>query len=375
MKDYVAILSLPLKSNYGGLLQAYALNKVISNMGKRVVNLNRIGRGNGLIKYYTKKYFVKKIGKILFPQNSDMFISKYVNKSIDLFSTSELENYCCGKFEAIVVGSDQCWRPKYLPCVDDYFLKFLKNDQKVKKVSYAASFGVENIEYSDKELESCRQLIGRFDAVSVRENSAVEMCKEFFSFNEAVHVLDPTMLLEKNNYLELLDTSQIRSGVFIYVLDFNKDKKKIIGNVKSYLGKRSFEMKPKYLSRKLYSIFANSVIAPSVEKWIKSFRDAEFIVTDSFHGCVFSIIFNKPFLAIANKNRGQSRFTSLLHMFGLEDRLINNLDEFHESMIDKKIDWKSVNLILSQQRAMSIKYLNDSLLGRSSKANHLKGSV
>jgi exopolysaccharide biosynthesis predicted pyruvyltransferase EpsI len=98
-----------------------------------------------------------------------------------------------------------------------------------------------------------------------------------------------------------------------------------------------------------------------VEEWIRGFMDAEFVVTDSFHGTVFSIIFNKPFISIANESRGTTRFTSLLKMFNLENRLIFSPEELNLDKV-KEIDWGNVNEILEQDKERAIFFLKRNLL-------------
>lgn len=99
---------------------------------------------------------------------------------------------------------------------------------------------------------------------------------------------------------------------------------------------------------------------PPVEEWIRGFMDAEFVVTDSFHGTVFSIIFNKPFISIANESRGTTRFTSLLKLFQLEDKLVHSLSDFNLTGY-KEINWENVNSILEREKTSSIQFLKENL--------------
>jgi hypothetical protein len=101
---------------------------------------------------------------------------------------------------------------------------------------------------------------------------------------------------------------------------------------------------------------------PCPSQWLKGFQDAEFIITDSFHGTVFSILNNKPFIALGNEMRGMSRFKSLLRMFGLQDRLVLSPSlERTKSLIDRDIDWLKVNSILDRERAKALNYLKENL--------------
>jgi exopolysaccharide biosynthesis predicted pyruvyltransferase EpsI len=102
-------------------------------------------------------------------------------------------------------------------------------------------------------------------------------------------------------------------------------------------------------------------VFPPVTAWLRGFIDADFIVTDSFHGSIFSILFNKPFLAIGNKKRGMERFNSLMKMFGLEERLIYSPEELTDEIIDAPVDWKRVNSIRSDKKECAINFLSNNL--------------
>ena len=131
-----------------------------------------------------------------------------------------------------------------------------------------------------------------------------------------------------------------------------KYSREFIKNAEDELGLKAFEVQPKHkgLSKTAVQEDLQGCVYPSVTKWLRAFVDADFVITDSFHGCVFSIIFNKPFVAIGNKGRGLARFESLLKMFGLEDRL-------NSSQLTTEIDWESVNGKLNSYREISKNFI------------------
>ena len=211
----IGILTQPLKTNYGGLIQAYALKTTLEKQNHEVTIINRVGflRRNQKtsIKILTKikKAIFKVLGKdkkILkeiqdrIDSNCAQFIQKYIKHvSADIKTLDALYEYINKmQFEGYVVGSDQIWRPSYSPCIENYFIDFC-NDEKVKKIAYAASFGGVTWEYTIKETTICSALAKRFNAISVREDSGVDLCNKYLGV-EAKHVLDPTMLLEKEEY-------------------------------------------------------------------------------------------------------------------------------------------------------------------------------
>ena len=193
-----------------------------------------------------------------------------------------------------------------------------------------------------------------FDAVSVREESGVTLCKEHLGVN-ASWVLDPTLLVDTRYYVEHIakdETDYPSSMCFGYILDSSDEKEAIFNHIATTQGLQM-------------SSFQNvddsdNGAAPSVESWLKAFHDAEFVFTDSFHGCVFSIIFNKPFVVYGNVNRGMARFHSLLSMFGLKNRLVTTPDDA-ANVAYQPVDWDAVNIRLSELRKVSKEFLFTSL--------------
>lgn len=148
------------------------------------------------------------------------------------------------------------------------------------------------------------------------------------------------------------------NGIYTYVLDRDDKKNSIITAIENKLDLTSFFCQPKtsILNPKSFNI--EDYVYPKVEEWIKGFYDAKFVVTDSFHGTIFSIIFNKPFVAIVNKERGASRFESLLNLLGLQDRLVYNNDKkIINELIETPIDYKEVNDRLIKLKESSLNFL------------------
>ena len=229
----IAILTQPLKSNYGGLLQAYALQKSLSKLGHDATTVNRFFLPKTKLKVLEN--FIKRVLLVyikgrkdieVFPlqpskkeqeimaTNTSAFIKNNIALTKTISSTVELEEMI-EEYDAFVVGSDQVWRPKYSPSIYNYFLDFIEKDnpKKVKKLSYAASFGVDSWEFTPEETSKCSSLIKNFDAVSVREDSGVALCKTYLGAT-ATHVLDPTLLLSKEDYLKLIEKYKNRKLVF-----------------------------------------------------------------------------------------------------------------------------------------------------------------
>lgn len=376
----LGILTHALHNNYGGLLQAYALRTILKRMGHDVEVIRRDYIYRKYTTYRKFDRFIKNIirvciGKKKFKNftqeqwnyvgaNTQYFTKKYINDSSNLLVTNiALKHYVVkNKFDGYVVGSDQVWRPNYVPCITNYFLDFVENKE-VKRIAYAASFGVDDWLFSKKLTSVCTRLVKKFDAVSVREKSGVDLCRNYFGI-DALHVLDPTLLLEKEDYINLvLFENEVMSegNLFCYILDDSKEKNNIIDTISKSINLHPFACMPKCdLSLENVAKDIDACVFPSVTRWLRSFMDAEMVITDSFHGCVFSIIFNKPFWVIGNKSRGMARFNSLLSIFGLEERMldINNLANIDWNL---SIDWDRVNEIKKDWQIKSNKFLLDAL--------------
>ena len=354
----IAILTLPLHTNYGGILQAYALQTVLERMGHKVEVLDKKRREkpqlpiNVKIKRFILKYILlQKIN----PLREDIFYKrhktenkytwKFADKYIhrrEIYSFNEIKE---GEYDAIVVGSDQVWRPHYFrnnyKNIADAFLSFAKNWQ-IKRIAYAPSFGTETWEYSLDETIECAILLKEFNLISVREESGVSLCKNKFNINAKL-VCDPTLLLKKEDYIKLFKnkTNKLNRGILCYFLDNNKEKQEFLRKIEQKLKLSSFKV-----NSSVEDINNNEIVTqPPVEEWLKGFYDANFILTDSFHACIFSIIFKKPFIVYGNKDRGLTRIKSLLKLYNIEDRLITNENQkINISKYPTSI-YKKINLV------------------------------
>ena len=377
----IGIITLPFNSNYGGILQAYALQQVLKKSGHDVKNINRFSKdigisftrkilsfGNRSIKRYLLGI---KVPVRIWPtakeikymaRHTEKFIYDNITLTHPLNGESEFSSLEKYGFDAYIVGSDQVWRPKYSPKIENHFLEFAKQQQ-VKKIAYAASFGVDKWEYTPEQTITCRQLAQKFNAISVREDAAVKLCRENLNI-EVVQALDPTMLLGKEEYEELVRKDNLAArnqNLLIYILDITPRVEKIIQKVENEMNLKRFSTMPKNLFRFVGKEKIDSCISPPVTNWIKGFMDADFVITDSFHGTVFSIIFNKPFFTLGNPKRGMSRFISLLKIFELEERLITEDEPNIEEKLKHDIDFKKINKILETKKKEAISFLERTL--------------
>jgi len=369
----IGILTQPLKNNYGGILQNYALQTVLKREGFEPYTINlhypptpKIMLWTSILKRGILKYILhKNIALRALPTKKEASIishniDRFVSENIILTEKFHKEILNITKqyaFSAYIVGSDQVWRPQYSPCLTHYFLDFLDKNTDVKKIAYAASFGVDNWEFTPKQTIKCSALAKQFNFLSVREASAIELCKKYLDV-DALQVLDPTLLLKKEDYLNLTKQDNIPERdnlLFSYILDKSDKKISLIHKaVKKYNLHLISGMPSRSYKTKGFKENLSDYIFMPVTEWIAGFRDAKFVVTDSFHGTLFSILFNKPFIVVANKARGATRFASLLKMFDLEERLITGSD-FDNNLL--YLDYSEVNKIIEKERDKSMAYL------------------
>lgn len=342
----IAILTLRLHTNYGGILQAYALQRVLREMGHDAVTLQcdaKIGYHALLMPLvYLKRLIKKCLGKYNRPifaeriiRENDEIVSVYTRRFVDRYirtkALKSLNDIRNSDYDAIVVGSDQIWRKQYFTwnwntCIANAFLKFAYGWD-IKRIAYAASFGVNKIgtEYTSSEIRDCARYLEMFDAVSTREDAGADICRDEMGV-KAQQVLDPTMLLTKDDYINLVKASHIPQSdgnLLCYFIDTDEYKSGLVEQIAVLEKLKSISFSVIYDetdSKKLR-------VQPSVETWLRGFMDAELIVTDSFHACVFSIVFNKPFIVVGNENRGMSRVSSLLKQFNLENNLVLETDD------------------------------------------------
>lgn len=371
----IGILTLPLVDNYGGILQAVSLYKLLKKEGNEVVLIHHapeIPRQTFLHKFIKKVLLTlpfQNIGNIKGKQkllekrkeiidSFNLFITKEIdNISEKLYTRDDLINFTKQeKFDAIIVGSDQVWRKSYIKnsYYKSFFLEFV-NSKYTKKIAYAASFGKDLWEGENDSLEISK-LLNDFTSVSVRERSAIEICRKTFNYEKAINTLDPTLLNNKNFYLEEIvkkysTTNILKNSLTTYVLDEANEKKEVIDFVHKKIGTDNIH----HLKG-----FKNTDKTYSLPEWIDSILKASFVVTDSFHGMVFSIIFEKDFLVIGNKSRGLDRFKSLTSILDLEDRVILDISDLKKLKLNS-IDYNIVNKKLNEEIIKSLNFLKESL--------------
>lgn len=355
----VGILTQPLRTNYGGILQNYALQQALKSLNHKPVTLDYntryspanwiLGEIKSLIKHSPHnvefpRYFRSGQG------NLNRFVHNEINMTKS-YKGLPLRDFAM-TIDAIIVGSDQVWRPKCNVPVEWMYEMYLESiqDINIPKIAYAASFGSEEWEYNKEQENRCANLIKKFKSVSVREESGIVLCDKYLN-TKAIQVLDPTMLLEAKDYLPFINKESIynKPTLFAYLLDTSQEKIDLIKQI---------------ACKKNLSVFikgANDDISriDSIEKWLQWIHDANYIITDSFHGAVFSILFHRPFNIFMDSWRGSARFKSLLKMIECLNR---GIYPDREIISTEDIDWIAVSSKIAKMRTESLMFLKKSLL-------------
>lgn len=368
----IAIFTLPFNTNYGGIIQNYALKTILERKGHKVYTINYrkqsklnlfkapflisirlikkiLGRKDGIV------FLEKKINKdiIIIEQNVRRFINEHICLTKRFYTKYDLKEINGMGFDAIIVGSDQVWRVPYAkPNIQTNFLDFITN-KNIKKFAFSASFGTDEIEFTKEQSKACGNLIKEFDFVSVREDAGLYLINNIYKWkckNEPIHTLDPTMLLTKEEYNELSSNYEMHldseGELFYYILDMTEDKMKVLEQLSKDLGYKPFTLS--CLNGNMYDD-PHKRIAPPLEMWLQAFNKAKYVFTDSFHGCVFSIIYNKEFIAYGNAGRGMCRFTSLINIFNLKERFIMSSTNYKKDILLNTLDYEKINLIKKQE--------------------------
>lgn len=334
----IKLLTFSYTPNYGALLQTYALCKVLKLWGHNVELLKVVLYRNTL-------------GRVFRQYTYDFFMLCFQKKYLPPFkAVSDIE-----KSDLYIVGSDQVWNPFFFPLHGfRFFFDFLPDG--VKRISYAASFGENEVKLTKPEKNNLKQLLTKFSNVSVREDAAVEFCEKEFGIS-SVHVLDPTLLLD--DYSEISGELSERNTLVSFKFNQSEEYKKLL----SFLAKKQ-ELTLLKLDDKYFKIGGKGYVTKhvSVAKWVKSIAESKLFVTDSFHGVAFAIIHKRQFIVLPSVASKMGRVLSLLTLLGIQDRYYPSIDDVY-SRFDKTrdIDYSKVYECLDKERDISKSYLKQAI--------------
>ncbi len=338
--------------NYGSCLQAFALQQILMNNGYEVQIINY---EDGICKNIAKKIYFKSflIRNFSYYKNVMTFYNwnkNNLNISKTIYGSKRMVKFE-KKFDLFIVGSDQVWNVRENKGYDFYFLRFTNKN---KRFAYAPSLGKNNIIESQKENVST--YLNGFNKLSLREMCSVNYIKDEFNL-ESTHVLDPTLLYDSSFWSKYIKQTN-EEYIFYYTLTENNSYENYINNISKRLN-----IKIKNIA--IINTSKNGLINVDPFDFLSLIANAKYIVTDSFHGCLFSIIFKKQFIALKRFSdedilSQNSRIYDIMNLLNLVDRISGDVLEF-DKILFKNIDYSKINTILSEMKGLSIKYLLESL--------------
>lgn len=341
----IGLITYHYSQNYGAVMQTYATCRALKELGHEVEIVN--------IRQEEKR----KLRHIAFlPKYKwfDRFMERFYPPQTSLVTSLEELKESNFDYDCLLVGSDQVWNPMISgdKCLA-YFLFF--GNSKMKRISYASSFGIsqwpKEKEYLIKDIENA---LRSFDSVSVREITGQVLLKNVFNVDSQV-VVDPTML--HSGYDEIIENIPQSDRVVCYLLNRTQEQLKAARFISKDVG-----CKARILTSVYPILGLEYVYPPSIENWIKHIGGAKFVITDSFHGAVFSLLYKRNFIVFAVNNGRNSRLLDLLKSVGLENRYFTSLLDLKNSDVYKNdIDYSKVTPLIETQRIESLNFLKNSL--------------
>lgn len=375
----IAIVVCPNIRNFGSVLQSYATQKAVETLGYDCEYINYTKTKLSAYKYFiqlfipsimaerksfqNRKKFQKKHLEVFWRRGQifDAFVDEYMKSSVHLLGYKQLKK-AGEEYEIAVLGSDQVWNPINSGS-DFYTLNWLPNS--TKRIAYASSFGVSRIPILLKGFY--KRFLKKFDFISVRETRGVELVKELIDRDVQV-TCDPTMLFDASEWDEVAGETPIVEGdyIFCYFLGNRDEPRKCVIKFSEAVGLK-LVMMPFFgeISEMDYTMPAEYVDNPGPREFINAIKYARYVCTDSFHGTVFSVIFQKEFMVFrrhtSDSNKDTfSRLESLLKMLGVENRSVPD-DVFLDVAFENKINYTKVIPKLENIRKKSWEYLKNAL--------------
>ena len=346
-KQKIGILTFHKSPSYGAVLQCFALFSALKNMGRAEV---------GVIDFTPPRMtrFTKGGKRNVFQEFSNRRLNMLTNGSDDLLKCLSSLKDDSQPVTDIVVGSDQVWNAAIVKeSLIDYCLG--RELPGVRKHAYAASFGTSSLNVNEDILQIYSRALADYRSIGVREKSAVGICQSL-GRNDIVNVIDPTLLVDPEIYTPMIDRNFVPNRLCGYFLENAGYQAKIMKKIA-----RKQKTSPLFLGIKApFFSFVKSIHAPEVEGFLSAIHNSSGVVTDSFHGMCFAIIFKRPFIVLPSQRKERFvRLAELLERFGLQDRIIADYDTNKAvSKLLEPIDYSRVDEIIRQYRGESLEFIN-----------------
>lgn len=364
----VGIVTFHRPNNYGANLQAYALQEFINKQGydaniidyrnDEIEKSNKIIKLNSGIKNFIKTiiFSIKNVKK---KKNFEKFRANNYKLTKVYYNKSQLEKNE-EKFDVYVSGSDQIWNTQITKKIDDiYTLNF--DTGIARKISYASSIG--NGDMKKEEIQLLAERVKKYNSIAVREERAKNILEEYID-NDIKVVVDPTILLTKDEWKKVSNrniTKNIKEDyILLYTIIENEETFKVVNKISELTGLKIITLRRTNL--KTNNVLKNCY-TKGPDSYIELVKNAKYIVTSSFHGTVFSIIFNKMFF-VNYGGKENKRVDNLLSICKLQDRLIKSSKDLDNIKLKKEINYEQVNDIINKERERAREYLKIAIEGK-----------
>lgn len=352
--------------NYGAALQAYALQTILRQKGYDAEILNY--RDSAIEDCYKiisirreNLYLIIRasLGVLLFYGRRKKRHEQFLKFQEEYLKTGDKEYWSVEEVkrnppdaEIYLTGSDQVWNTSITKGVSDiYTLNF--GQDKIRRIAYAASIGVRKFSQSDAEI--FREKVSRIEKVSVREVTAQNELENLLREKKIDVTLDPVLLRSKKEWeTDICDFIRTKEKyVLAYLVEEDPEYRKIVKELSDVTGLKiiHFECRKKY-GNVLYSAYTEGPM-----EFVNLIKNAEYVVTTSFHGTAFSVVLNKRFWVIPHKPR-ESRITDLLEKLAIQDRAVYTLEEFKKKDYSQEIDYEKIDILLEKERKKSLQWLS-----------------
>lgn len=360
----ISVITLHAVKNYGSALQSYATQQIFEELGleTEIIDYRRkpVLYKTPLQIINDKEYSLKqKIKSLLIAPSSkkaqgvfDRFLNKYLNLTDTRYTDDKDFDKNPINADIYCTGSDQVWNSSWHNGIArPFFLSFAPDEK--RKIAFSSSIG--KMELDPFEKEETKRLLERYNAISVRETSAVDIIKNL-GIKNVEQVLDPTLTVEPSIWYDLADkASRKEKYVLVYQLCNNADFERYAKRFAKKKGLKLIRLCTRYDQIRKPG---HCVVLPEITTFLSLFRDAEYILTDSFHAISFSLIFHKKFVCFY-PTAFATRLESILILTGLPQRHITNTEDF--TTIDEDIDYQEVDLILNEHRKQTLHFLKSAV--------------
>ena len=361
--------------NYGSVLQAYALQQMVTSLGYDTELIDYEYPNAFHEKNQQKKSILYKVAKFGFgvmrkvlysilyhgdkKSKIEAFATSHFNLSAKRYFTVDSIQKNPPEYDVYITGSDQVWNPSFTLGDSIFMLSFV--DASRKKIAYAPSVTMRNIPLEYKDI--FKDNLSQYSSLSVRDNYSAEDLTKLLN-RPVTTVCDPVLLLSQNDYESIVAESKIKikeKYVLLYILDYMFDPYPNIVPIIEKI-KRQFDCPVYFIwGKKKHSILCGSdkyIPVPSVADFLSLIKNAEVVITTSFHGTAFSLIFRKQFLSIVNNSDKDSRIGDLLKQVGLNNNCVDINSTFEKYV---PIDYQQADCNIENYINKSRQFLQDSL--------------